>query len=738
MTLFTKRRSILWSLLLGLLLLAVHPVLGAARPEINVLANWTPSEQLTSIAGDDRFVDLQLYAQGNAQFWAAEIGCSIGRGDELEFVSINFPTNVWGTINNTMTIVPPGTDQGDGTFTYPTPTDIYNGDGRGGLEFTATRLGITTAPLGTNGQDYTILLATVRFRVLDLDRDSRVRTSCRTLNFLNRDGETAVRGRQTRSDDLEVLIGYTLEGTVLRQGARSHDNVEVTCTNVDTANVYGPVMSGRRGEFEFGGARDKVDALRDFGLYRCDFISMLDGANPDTAFLDTEIYFYLNTPSYTLLPIYLRAGDFEPNPGGNDLIDVLDVVEVTTNYGTSVANAYDTGDANGDRNVDDSDLAIIAANAGLDASVNPLEAAHLVYGLGRDFDPDEAFPNSKLWWGTPGSGQTFALDSRSRTRDFWPNVSPNGLEAVYVTEDSRSGLHELAVIDMTSGRSSSYRTPRGWTDHILAPSFSPDGSRIAFICTEEGDLVEQTGYLYNEGDICILNAGDTRFDTLVRLDVSSEIFPPAWMEYDADDTTPEVEAAYLIIYPGTDGQLHYYDFLTELSGTVPVNGAGGNTLDLPVVQTYIRDLAGPDLYETYLAYRFDDGGDPYIKIGSIEYDPTTGFDGNVITTAHISFDGTGTPDTRGVDYFDVSPGLDVIMYYEYNYAIANTLAPNQFHIFDHNDATPLTWQTSAVSFFVDSVVGNPVGNLNGSGIWQPGSNSATELHAHRMAFDYIP
>jgi len=746
------------SLAFLLLLVLIQPALAASRPEINVVANWVPGTTLDTNGADERFVDLQLQVQGNVQFWAVEMSCQIGRGDELEFVSINLPTNVWGTESAQFTILPQPDDNTNGTLTYTPTTDIYNADGRGTLEFTPTRLGITTAPLGINGADYTLTLANVRFRVLPQDRNGSVRVNCRTMEFLDRNGERVERGRQTRTPDLEIITGYVLSGTVARQGGRDTENVEVTCTNYPdgpttpgTAVTYPSVLTDRRGEFTFD--QDGGSELRALGYYECVFISKSDGSNSDDVLLSSTSTFVLRTPQYSLLPVVLRTGNVDES--GDGIVDIFDISVLAGVYGQSYSDPYGTGDVNGDEDVDDADLTLTAANNGLDG---PLDADHVLYGLGRDFSEDEIFPYSQLWWGFPGEGYTYPLVNRSRTRDFWPQLSPDGTQVAYIAVSDRRGesTYELSYLDVERGRGSTARFPREFDYQHLAPSWSPDGSRVAFICTTRGEVgdPDTEGYLYNNGDICIVNADDSRGDTAYNLGVKSEIFPPAWLEYDVDDSTPGLQAGYVIIYPDFDsGKLRYVDLYSELSGEVPVSAGGSDVLDQPIVVDYshtasVDGTTNALSIDSFLGYRFSDGGDPYLKVGSISYDPAGGFAGGITNavdgTTHVALEGTGTPDTTGVDYYDLSPSLDILFYYEYNYAIDNTLAPFQFHIFAHDDANPLTapltWNTSATSYFVDSVVGNPFAALDGFGAYDPQTNplNLTELHANRMTFDWIP
>jgi len=703
MNLSHRKWSGLFSMIVLVLLLPIQPAAAQVRPQMNILANWTPDQQLTSIVGDDRFVDLQLIVQGNVQFWAVDVACNIGRSGELTLVDFTLPESTWGTV-------------GSDAFSVPDEGNLGALFSNGTLAFTATRIGASNTPVGENGADYSLLVATARFQVNDLDTNVSVAATCRTINFLNRDGQVVTRGRQTRVNNLDVLIGYTLEGTILRQGSRTHDNIEVTCEHLGTATIL-TTLTDRRGTFRFGGARNTSDIpnlLREFGLYECTYISKLNGIAEDTQFLQSRTLLNLTSPAQVLLPVVLGVGDFAQS----NLIDLADLNAVTGAFGPS--EAYGPGDANGDRRVDASDVAIVASNVDLN-DTTPLLEEHVIYGLGRDFDPRELFPNSKIWWGTPQAGQANELIN-SRTRDFWPQVSPDGMEVAYVSVNARSGQHELFIGNTSRGRGAPFRFPRTFSDDILAPSWSPDGNRLAFICTTGAN---DQGFLFNEGDICLVNRDDRGGNTLVRLNVNTEIFPPAWLSYDADIGTAEIEQAFLLIY-AENNQLKFYDLGTGATGSIPDTGVAS---DMPVV---VNHFSG----DSFLFYRFDNSGTNELRVALLEYDPASGFaalgaagqTGGTTNPKHMIVDSSAN-----VEYYDVSPLLD-IMFYDSSFFDFNNLDYNGTNIIG---AGGDNWASGTIHS-VDSFIGNPNTVFFGGGLWNGDESLATELHAHRATFDWIP
>lgn len=704
------------------LLMMVSPVLAQFRPVMNVYVNWTPDTTLSSSGADEHYVDAEFYVDGNVQFWAVEIQCNFGNGTQLIF-------------ENTTDLVFSDPWSTDGSFVQTGTADTTQAensvgryyDSRGLFGFTASRVGVTSLPMGVNGSDYTLLVARARFKVADLIVNTPVQAICRVMNFLDRDGNIAVRGRQTRINGLQVFVGYTLSGSVLRQGTRTHVNTQVTCT-FDPDGAATPVyttMTDIRGNFRFGGATQitQPNLLRDYGLYLCEFQSHLDGVSPDNAILTGQTYFSLNSPSMSLLPIILRSGDFD----NSNLIDLSDIALVTSNFNNIGFTPLTNGDANADGRVDAADLAIVTGN---DDFTDPNPSDHMIFSMGRDFDARAIFPNSKIWWGTPTSGQVYSLVLRSLTRDFWATLSPDGLEIAYVSVNARTGQHTLAFGTVAGGRGIPIRPPRTFTDHMLAPSWSPDGNRLAFICTPD-DVAGNNGLRYNEGDICIVNREDRTLATLFNLGVDARIFPPTWMPYGPNDND------YLIIYGATDGTVRYFDLAQQTQGVVPLydDGAGAdNIYDMPIFQRNIRTGTN------YIAYRYnlDGSSDPYIRIGTLFYDGTNfsgAATGLVDGSAHFALNGTA--DTTGVDFYDVSPQLDIVFYHSYNYIIANpglASALDAYFTVDSNGG----FVSAPIVHYADGFIGNPVTETINGGIWSGSYNVPTMLHAQRATIDWVP
>ena len=716
--------------LLILLVIGIQPVL-AQRPTMSIVTLWSPTEQLTSINGvDERTVDLHIYAQGNIQFWAVNMTCIIGRGTEL-----SDPVVTWG---------PEWGTQGTDFFVFPNtsnPPDANNNwydATRGTFTATATRLGNTTPMIGVNGVNTNILLATIRFDVNELTANARVLVRCTLSEFLDRDGRLILRGRHV-PNFLDIRIGYTLTGTALRQGASvvGNNNIEVSC-DPDGTGPKPPItiFTNVRGAFSFGGATTPAAALRDQGVYVCTMSSKLDAATEDTQFLQTQTTFNLTTPEYYLLPFTLPVGDLD----ANNTVEVSDLALITGsgNWGGIVTPAFSGGDVNGDRRVDRADLAIVAGNEGIS---EPIIDSHVVYGLGRDFGAD--FPNSKIWWGGPTAGPVVQHYRPSRTRDFWPQVSPDGRTIVYVIEIvNRFGTqHHLYTSDLARPRPLPVTAIiRSFTSDALAPSWSPDGNRIGFICSWQNDT---SGYEYNEGNLCVMNLGDRTGQSIRTLDTDVKVFPPAWHQRDGQDVLIYAGLASNTTCPNT---LCYYDFNNNVTGKVhtTLDFGANDIVEQPIVINYFNGT-------NYLFYRFFDDAAGFHKLrvatftytftpSTIDEDFADGVATGPGSATHNDVADAAT--TQYVDYYDVSPMLDV-MFYTFDHP---TESDDMFRnlLFDEallGQATEITgnW-TTQVNHFVDGFVDSPssISGGFGSGVWNGDLNVPTERHAHRAAFDWIP
>lgn len=700
-------------LLALILLILLSTSVAAQFPRMTTYVTWTPDRQLTSITGDDRYVTMDLFVSGNVQYWAVNITCNIGNGQQLTPVraSDNTPTNDPDVFVNW------GADWGTEDTDF-VDFGTYN-PAIGQLNAVATRVGASNTPLGSSGVDSTELLYRVKFRVNSLTFNTQVFVNCFINEFLDRNGNVAFRGFQTRTPNLFIYTGYTLRGKALRQGATNHSAIEVTCINYPNG-IGQPAGNSYVTNTDFAG-NFRFDAitvggnLRDFGMYECTFRSKLSGTY-DTQFLEPSVILNLTTPDYYMLPVYVRPGDYNA-PAGT--IDASDITRITSNWNT-FQSIFVNGDANGDTRVNNRDLTLVAANVGLGDGIT----SHLVYGLGRDFDTRFTYPNSKIWWGTPESGGVTPLINFTATRDFWPQVSPDGTQVAFIGVDNFSGQRRLWIGDTIFGRAVLSSPFNGLPWQLLAPSWSPDGNRLAMVCSTDGT---SSGYVVNEGNLCIQQSGDRISSTLNVIQLSgrrlkTKIFPPAWLNES------------VIIYAGhaddpvCANTLCFYDIQNSHVGAVEgvqVLANGSDRADMPIITHYNN--------QSYLAYRFyDSGATTYtLRMAELTYDSDTQtFSGGVDVVAGANNTHVIVNNSAGVDYYAVSPDLDILFY--------QLDALNFYQL----SGEPATNWTLTNTFAVDAMIGNPnylTADFGGSAVlWDGDITKPTPLHAERMTFDWIP
>ncbi|MBZ0298588.1 MAG: hypothetical protein K8J31_02555, partial [Anaerolineae bacterium] len=591
------------------------------------------------------------------------------------------------------------------------------------LTLRATRLG-NVPPLGVNGADYSLLLATIRLRVKDVGSvistlSASVR--CGPMDFLDRDGRVVVKGRQDRTANLIVRSGYTISGQALLQSARSHAGITVKCKEAAVPGEEYTTTTDSRGNFSFGG---RNVLIREFGKFDCVYASPLN--SPQAEFLDAHIDVNLNSPSYYLLPVILKGGNVATGGGTENDIDDTDLGVLTSGWAPgTVAVAYDGLDVNGDRRIDEGDLAMLAANYKFDAvngSPVNVDGSHVLYGLAVNYD--STFPNSRTYWGDPEAGAVQLFEDPRSDRDFWPTMSPSGEKVAYSRLFTRGGQYVLYTSGTSRPRGSRLTPSRGYSDDQLAPSWSPDGQRIAFVCTSKGT---SSGYEYNQGDICVIDATGAN---LLKIASSSKIFRPAWYDNNV------LIYGGLATHPDADCRknLCFVDLSTGSSGQVAaLLGDGNDVADMPSFGSLFVD-GNP---QPVLFYRFNDGTST-----SIRAVPVTAYDGSSFTLGGTQV--VATPSTSGysIDYYDVSPFLDV-MYYE------STISSGVFSTIDtfydrkfNDDGTPaLTdgW-AAAVTHHIDGFVGNitVTGGFAPGTPWSGDASSATLFHAQRATFDWIP
>jgi hypothetical protein len=182
----------------------------------------------------------------------------------------------------------------------------------------------------------------------------------------------------------------------------------------------------------------------------------------------------------------------------------------------------------------------------------------------------------------------------------------------------------------------------------------------------------------------------------------------------------------------------YHDLRTGGSGFIPDLPTSG--ADMPVI---INHHSG----DSYLFYRFDNAGTYDLRVALLEQGNTFTVNPTGLVFSGIGAAGSsGTPspthmiidDTADVQYYDVSPFMDIMMYADLaGHNITNLYfdgAPEAVP-----DLSAHFWTAAPGPHFVDGNIGNPTANyFTPSEQWDGSSSSATTLHAERVTFDWVP
>jgi len=697
--------------LLTLLCLLSVSVVSAQSPSIRVNPVWRPASQLTSIdvngdgdgvtdPGDDiRYVVADIYATVNVEFWAVGFTCTVNKNALESYVKFGDP-------NGTEDDVPIFDKGGDWTSVAEQAVDTTNVDGK--FNFAIAVLGEYNPPMGGNGVTQTLHIASLKYRVKEgLAAATTSPFTCIT-SFLNRDGRAVLAAVYVAPPPLSIIPGYTLRGKVTYQGTTTPltaiQAIDVLCDNSDADPFFNNVVTTANvttGLFS-------VSNLRTQGRYDCQFIGNIraPGVLPDLHLMSMTD-FNLTTAAMNLLPVVLRSGNVDHVTVGSTIaVNNPDLTMVTSNWNAplSVVTApYLLGDASGDRKINEADLAVVASNY---QRVEPIPSHHLIYSLPRD---QNAFQNSRLWLGTLNN-QTVTPFVSGATRDFWPALSPDGSRIAFVRSVVTAGLEKFALFTapITNGvvGAATRITPATAAYDAFAPTWSPDGSQLAFVCSFNQDWVEPSAL---PGHLCLIDAGGLNFRHAFNLNGGKPIFtkvqPPAW----AGSTH------ILVAYPAEPGAPTPCDnslcllavsnyFLTNLVA-IPAGS------DFPVVRDTILGRT--------LFYRFDNGAGSrnirYAVISTTTALPNANYPNATPTQLHgDAMEGQpfpfGAVISTTVDYFTVSTGADPdIWLYASNPASGNAGGTIFLtRVFD--SVVPFDPMWSAVflsSYTVADGVGNP-------------------------------
>lgn len=480
------------------------------------------------------YVSLDLDVTTDTEIWAVDVSCSFAT-EMLEVYPVDstgatdnptdnqhpfIPSIAWGIIGTHYTQV---------NFPY-TP---------GTLRVALSRIGQIPG-LGVNGQTSTFSLGTMTLRIKPQNSafEGAPKVSC-LYSFVNRNGVViGTSALPLIAPTLFVREGYSISGRVLPQMFAPVGSAVSCQTDMSTPHNTAPVV-----RVELNGAF-KVNGLRTLGHYRCQYFTNIVGIEAATTapdkdpepFLAGQSYVPIFSSGYALQPITLRAGNTARVVGSEFDIDLSDISAVTgaPQFGTAllVPQIFSSGDANGDKKVDKTDLALVTSN--FETAEYVSQGHYLVAG---QFLPSAVPADSRVYMSMAPddwSLQELRQLIPGTSRDFWPTVSPDGTQVAFIRfiGTGTTNRYALFVMPATGAGVPIQLTPASADYDAFAPSWSPDGKRLAFIRTPvslSGNTLTCT-YGTDKGWLTLVDL-NTKVITLT-LGIETRIYPAAWFDND--------------------------------------------------------------------------------------------------------------------------------------------------------------------------------------------------------------
>lgn len=719
----------LTALMLALMLI-LTPVLAVDPPLIRVSPQWRPGVTLDSVdtgvpnvmdgADDFRYVDVEIYVTTSVQFWTAQLNCTVapttltsyevpnlGNADPGDNVDVVRWGPDWGSLNNDFTaVVEPLT-------------------ATGGRRITAAHY---YGPLGSNGYNYTFLLATLRYRAKDIAANGVSAFTC-TTSFLNKDGKVVLAAQYIAPPTLSILTGYTVTARATYQGRAVFSGIAMKCINDLTEFT----VTSTTGSFTY-------NTLRYQGWYICDFFGNVTnpaaGYQPDT-YLRGFTWFLLTGSSYQLLPVELRGGnvarnDF-PNTDGDpttwdEVIDSADlgVITAPANWERVAA----AGDVNGDTRTDRADLTIAAGNFGGRESIG---LRHAIYSLPRNWD---SYRNSRIWLGDEGSGGVTQFVP-GNNKDYWATLSPDGTRLAFARGVGQAdclqcdtAIYVAPINNLGVVGTPTRLTPTNWYPSNFAPSWSPDGTQLAFVCSWWNEGIN--GYMVDDGNVCVV---DVTGRNLRAVGYNTRIYPPTWYTNNAKET--------YLVYGGSalnstcantlcikNPLTPEWNSAAVFDADIDAGGTTGNTADMP----RICNMQGCD----HLFYRFNNGSTTILRWAQIDLDtndiPPWETRAAAVAPYHMNVDYDLDGGDPGPDYGLPSTDIDYYTIAQNNYDIIYTETQNSWEF--HN----LFWDVGTLYDVIrwfppwSHVPWDSLGNIDPP--LNPGD--PTERYALRNTVDFVP
>jgi hypothetical protein len=605
-----------------LLAFGLSPALAQLAPKITVATTWIPAPILTTIdsngapfphwdSGDDyKYVDVKITGTTTVEFWAMELNCAVNANVLETYVWDQNGSSTGDSGDNREPFIW-GTDWGasDSWVAHSPPPTISSGLLKYAVAISKRG---RTLPIGRNGVETNFEVAWIRFRVKTTSGTSPL--TC-TFSFLDRNGKVVVPATVISPTSLNILTGYTITGTISYQGRAVKSGIGVDCWYFSAPMPGSPTVTNASGAFTFSGLRDGFPAVS------CTIFGNITNPSPGR---EADVYLAANfgynefeRDTYRYLPIELKAGnvntaDCDPGPNTVQCINVDDLGTLTGAWNISAA-----GDANGDGKSDKADLAIIAGNFDRQEVV---DASHVLYSLARGWASTGR--ESRIWRGERDSGEIIQqVPGAANTADFWAALSPDGSTIVFTRKTvvaNQPTRYELYTVSTAGGAPQLLiaKAAAGNQD-AFAPSWSIDGTRIAFVCSPGYGTAGEpnSGYAYNAGNLCLVDATGRNFQQLngnSPFGVNTvKIWPPAW-----DENQGLIFAGTSNAGAGCRESLCYYDFNGSpgtynvlLDADIPGPASGTGYADMPIM------VRMPVMSEPALFYRFtDNSGNQTLRI----------------------------------------------------------------------------------------------------------------------------
>jgi hypothetical protein len=727
-------RFIKFTVVMIIFTLMITPVMAVDPPIIRVSPQWRPATTLDSVdtgtlnvmdgADDFRYVDVDIYVTASVQFWTAQLNCTVAPAalTTYEFIPANLVNSDPGDDVESVRWGPELGSVGGDFTSFVEPFSMATGSRR----FTAARF---YGPLGGNGWNNTFLLATLRYRAKDIAANTTSPFTCVTT-FLNKDGRVVLAPVYVAPPALSVLTGYTVTAKATYQGRISSSGIGMMCDGPDVDDIADFNVTSLTGNFTY-------NAVRQQGWFGCTFFGNVTNAavgyQPDT-YLTGFTWFNLNGSSYQLLPVQLRGGNLSRNDGdGNpattdEFIDPADLGIITAPANWEKVAA--AGDINADTFTNRADLSIAAGNFGRSEGGYGYNARHWIYSLPRNWD---IYRNSRIWLGEEWSGDVAQLVP-GQSLDFWATLSPDGTRLAFVRGVGDAGCpHCTTAIFVAPVNNQGVVgipvrvTPANWNSNNYAPSWSPDGTQIAFSCSWWDDF--GSGFLFDDGNLCVVSSNGSSLRTVAN---NARIYPPAWYINNTGET--------FLVYGGSYLNANCADTLCIKNPSTP-DWQGGAVFDTDITggiadMPHICNMRGCD----HLFYRFNNGSTRILRWADIDLNtndiPAHEIRDDAVAPYHMDVDydldgedsGTayGIPSTD-IDYYTVAQNDNDIVF-------TQTSDSWNFHmIYDvDSELVPdgiILWYSQYDRYVFDTV-GNIDPPLN--------PNEPTERHALRNTLDIAP